>query len=140
VMLYDDMNEHPETSGPAPQRERASKPPTEREVEIPIPRRTTPASVHAWLDGDLPEAAVRRGDTSRDVEFWNKLNRDITVRRQMQTPAYVYDKIMESLPETTPGMATSWFRKSFGVTPAMAIGAAVGIFALGIAIAMFLAQ
>lgn len=137
MMLYDDMNEHPEKSVPAPQRERASKPPTEREVEISIPRRTTPASVHAWLDGDLPEAAVRRGDTSRDVEFWNKLNRDITVRRQMQTPAYVYDQIMESLPETTPGMTTSWFRKPFGMTPVMAIGAAAAIFALGIAIAMY---
>lgn len=133
-MLYDDMNERPEANGPAPQRERASQPRAEREVEVPIARRTTPASVHAWLDGDLPEAAVRHGDTSRDVEFWNRLNRDITVRRQMQTPAYVYDKIMESLPEVSPSMATPWWRKPFGLSPAMIAAIGAGMLALGIAI------
>jgi hypothetical protein len=137
-MLYDDLNEHPEATGPAPKRERASKVPADREVEIPIPRRTTPASVHAWLDGDLPEAAVRRGDTARDVEFWNRLNQDITVRRQMQTPAYVYDKIMESLPQASPSMSTPWWRKPFGMTPMMAAATGAGLLALGMALAALL--
>jgi hypothetical protein len=137
-MLYDDLNEHPEATGPAPKRERASKVPADREVEIPIPRRTTPASVHAWLDGDLPEAAVRRGDTARDVEFWNRLNQDITVRRQMQTPAYVYDKIMESLPQASPSMSAPWWRKPFGMTPMMAAATGAGLLALGMALAALL--
>lgn len=133
-MLYDDMNERPEANGPAPQRDRASTPPTEREVEVPIARRTTPASVHAWLDGDLPETAVRFGDTARDVEFWNRLNRDINVRRQMQTPAHVFDRIMESLPEAAPSHATPWWRKPFGLSPVMVAAIGAGMLALGIAI------
>lgn len=133
-MLYDDLNEHPEATGPAPKRERAQNIPADREVEIPLPRRTTPASVHAWLDGDLPEAAVRRGDTARDVEFWNRLNRDIDVRRQMKTPAYVIDHIMESLPEASPS-STPWWRKPFGMTPMMAALAGAGLLALGMGIA-----
>jgi hypothetical protein len=135
-MLYDDLNEHPEATGPAPKRERASKVPADREVEIPMPRRTTPASIHAWLDGDLPEAAVRRGDTAHDVEFWNRLNKDITVRRQMQTPAYVIDKIMESLPQTTPNTATPWWRKPFGMTPMTAVTIGAGLLALGMAVTL----
>lgn len=131
-MLYDDMNERPEATGPAPQRERSSKPSPDREVELPVSRRTTPASVHAWLDGDLPEAAVRHGDTARDVEFWNRLNRDINVRRQMQTPAYVFDRIMESLPEASPTQATPWWRKPFGLSPMMVVAIGAGIFALGL--------
>jgi hypothetical protein len=134
-MLYDDMNERPEANGPAPQRERASKPSADREVELPIARRTTPASVHAWLDGDLPEAAVRHGDTARDVEFWNRLNRDITVRRQMQTPAYMIDRIMESLPEASPSETAPWWRKPFGLSPMMIVAIAAGMFALGLAAA-----
>ena len=137
-MLYDDLNEHPEATGPAPQRERASKVPADREVEIPIPRRTTPASVHAWLDGDLPEAAVRRGDTARDVEFWNRLNQDITVRRNMQTPAYVYDKIMQSLPEASPSVTTRGWRKPFGLSPMVIAMIGAGIFALGLAIGVLM--
>lgn len=134
-MLYDDLNEHPEATGPAQKRERASNVPAEREVEIPIPRRTTPASVHAWLDGDLPEAAVRRGDTARDVEFWNRLNRDINVRRQMQTPAYVIDRIMESLPQASPSTTTPWWRKPLGMTPVMAALVGAGLLLLGMAFA-----
>jgi hypothetical protein len=136
-MLYDDLNEHPDATGPAPKRERAQNIPADREVEIPIPRRTTPASVHAWLDGDLPEAAVRRGDTARDVEFWNRLNRDIDVRRQMKTPAYVIDRIMESLPEASPS-GTPWWKKPFGMTPMMAALAGAGLLAAGMALASLL--
>lgn len=137
-MLHDDMNERPEANGPAPQRERPSNPRAEREVEVPIRRRTTPAAVHAWLDGDLPESAVRRGDTSRDVEFWNRLNSEIDVRRRMKTPTYVYDQIMEALPQTTPAMVTPWWRRPFGLTPMQAAVTAAGLVALGAALTVLL--
>lgn len=137
-MLHDDLNERPEANGPAPQRERASNPRAEREVEVPIRRRTTPAAVHAWLDGDLPEAAVRRGDTARDVEFWNRLNSEIDVRRRMKTPAYVYDQIMEALPQTTPTVMTPWWRRPLGLTPMQAALAAAGLVALGAALTVIL--
>ena len=46
-------------------------------------------AVHAWLDGELPEASVRKGDTGRDVEFWKQINVEVDRRRRMHTPAYV---------------------------------------------------
>jgi hypothetical protein len=46
----------------------------------------------------------------------------------------VYDKIMESLPEASPSMATPWWRKPFGLSPAMIAAIGAGMLALGIAI------
>ena len=46
-------------------------------------------AVHAWLDGDLPEASVLKGDTGRDVEFWKQINVEVDRRRRMRTPAYL---------------------------------------------------
>jgi hypothetical protein len=42
--------------------------------------------VHAWLDGELPEASVRKGDTARDVEFWKELNVEVERRRRTHRP------------------------------------------------------
>jgi hypothetical protein len=130
-MMYDDLNERPETTGSARERAKPIKPAVDREVEIPLPKHTTSAAVHAWLDGDLPQAAVMRGETSRDVEFWNSINSELDVRRRMQTPAYVYDRIMEALPEAVPSGDMSWWRKPVGMTTLAAAGAAAAIFALG---------
>lgn len=135
-MMYDDLNERPETTGPARERAKPVKPAVDREVEIPLPRHTTPAAVHAWLDGDLPQAAVMRGETSRDVEFWNHINAELDVRRHMKTPAYVYDKIMEALPEAVPSGELAWWRRPVGMTTLAAAGAAAAIFALGALVAM----
>src|ERR1700712_1904552 len=57
-------------------------------------------AVHAWLDGELPEASVRKGDTARDVEFWKNINVEVESRRRMRTPQYLEAQIMEALPQT----------------------------------------
>jgi len=81
-------------------------------------------AVHAWLDGELPEASVRKGDTARDVEFWKQINVDVDRRRRMHTPTYLEARIMEALPQTAPQVITPWWRREFVLTPAMALGAA----------------
>ena len=107
--------------------------------EVPI-RRTprTPAAVHAWLDGDLPEAAVRRGDTAKQVEFWKELNSEADKRRHMRTPPHVYQQIMDSLPQTTPRVITPWWRRQFAMTPALGLALATGILILGAAMTMLI--
>ena len=138
-MMRDDLNpqsrnDAPEgapTSRPASSRPAANRPMSDREV--PTGRRT-PAAVQAWLDGDLPEAAVRRGETAKDVEFWKHLNEETDARRRMRTPAYVYDNIMNALPQTTPRVITPWWRRPFALTPAAAAAVGAGILAVGAAV------
>jgi hypothetical protein len=84
-------------------------------------------AVHAWLDGELPEASVRKGDTARDVEFWKQINVDVDRRRRMHTPTYLEARIMEALPQTAPQVITPWWRREFVLTPAMALGAAAAL-------------
>ena len=74
-------------------------------------------AVHAWLDGELPEASVRKGDTARDVEFWKNINVEVERRRRMQTPTYLEARIMDALPQTAPQVITPWFRREFVITP-----------------------
>jgi hypothetical protein len=81
-------------------------------------------AVHAWLDGELPEASVRKGDTARDVEFWKNLNVEVERRRRMVTPIYLESRIMEALPQSAPQVITPWFRREFVITPFAAVGAA----------------
>src|SRR5881409_1577954 len=81
-------------------------------------------AVHAWLDGELPEASVRKGDTARDVEFWKNINVEVDRRRRMHTPTYLEARIMEALPQTAPAVITPWFKREFVITPAAAVGAA----------------
>jgi len=84
-------------------------------------------AVHAWLDGELPEASVRKGDTARDVEFWKQINVDVERRRHLHTPTYLEARIMEALPQTAPQVITPWWRREFVLTPAMALGAAAAL-------------
>ena len=81
-------------------------------------------AVHAWLDGELPEASVRKGDTARDVEFWKNINVEVERRRRMVTPVYLESRIMEALPQSAPQVITPWFRREFVITPFAAVGAA----------------
>ena len=81
-------------------------------------------AVHAWLDGELPEASVRKGETARDVEFWKNINVEVEQRRRMMTPTYLEARIMDALPRTAPNVITPWFRREFVITPAAAVGAA----------------
>ncbi|HET7585627.1 MAG TPA: hypothetical protein VFK13_12005 [Gemmatimonadaceae bacterium] len=102
--------------------------------EVPLRRRHTPASVHAWLDGDLPEAAVRSGETARDVDFWKQIGREVDQRRHMRTPVHVYDEIMNALPQTTPQVITPWWRRPLELTPMNALILGAAILAAGLVI------
>jgi hypothetical protein len=105
---------------------------TDREVPLAQPdtgRLLSPA-IHAWLDGELPEAAVRRGDTQRDVEFWKRMAQVTDARRHLATPPHVQQRIMDALPHTVPQLITPWWRREFVITPAAALGAAGALIAL----------
>lgn len=123
----------PEIGGEKPREKAPERRVTDREVPVKKQRRNTPAVVHAWLDGDLPEAAAKRGDTVRDVDFWHRIEKDVDKRRQMRTPVHVYQQIMDSLPQTTPRVITPWWRRPFVVTPTVALAAAAGLLAVGMA-------
>jgi hypothetical protein len=111
-------------------RQEVERPLTDREVPLgqqeQVGRVLAPA-VHAWLDGELPEATVRKGNTARDVEFWNSLNAEADRRRRVRTPTYLEAQIMEALPQTAPAVITPWWRREFVVTPMAAVAAAAAL-------------
>ena len=120
-------------------RERNAAPLSDREV--PLGRRRTPAAVHAWLDGELPETEVRRGDTQRDVEFWNRIAEQSEARRQMRTPAHLQAQIMAALPQAAPAAdATPWYGKSIELAPVVAILGGAALVAAGAAIGAAVAR
>ncbi|MES2177519.1 MAG: hypothetical protein V4550_06605 [Gemmatimonadota bacterium] len=82
---------------------------------------TLAKSVHAWLDGDTPERDARRGEWSRDVEFWKRLDDDLARRRRMRTPAGLQSRIMDAIPQHAPVVITPWWRREFVVTPSSAL-------------------
>jgi len=84
-------------------------------------------AVHAWLDGELPEASVRKGDTARDVDFWRRVNGEAESRRRLRTPTYLEAQIMDALPQTAPQLITPWWRREFVVTPMMAVATAAAL-------------
>jgi hypothetical protein len=121
----------------ATRRSEKERPLADREVPLgqqePETRVLSPV-VHAWLDGELPEASVRKGSTSRDVEFWKQVNGEVDRRRRMQTPRYLEARIMEALPQTAPAVITPWYRREFVVTPMMAVGSATALVVVGAAV------
>lgn len=117
------------------------RPLSDREVPLPQPaQRVLSPAVHAWLDGELPEAALRSadGETKRDVEFWNRINDETERRRRMRTPDYLEHRIMEAIPHTTPQLITPWWRREFVLTPAAALGAAAALVAVVAAVTALL--
>src|ERR1700712_418368 len=84
-------------------------------------------AVHAWLDGELPEASVRKGDSARDVEFWKTISVEVDQRRRMRTPLNLEAQIMDALPQTVPQIITPWWRREFVVSPKAAMGAIAAI-------------
>jgi len=124
------------SSAPPPERRSApaARPPADREVPI---EGHTATAINAWLDGDVPESAVRRADTARDVDFWLRIEKEVEVRRDMKTPAHVFQQIMESLPEATP-RTTVWYERPLTVSPMVAITAAAAAVAVGIVIGIAL--
>lgn len=113
-------------------RDREAAPLSDREV--PLGRRRTPASVQAWLDGELSEADVRRGDTTRDVEFWNRINEQAEARRKMRTPAHLQAQIMAALPHSAPARALPWFRRTTEVSATWLIVGGAALLAAGVII------
>jgi len=112
-----------------PERER---PLADREVPLGHQEhdsRVLAPAVHAWLDGELPEASVRKGDTARDVEFWKNINVEVERRRRMVTPTYLEARIMSALPQSAPQLITPWYRREFVITPSRAVAAAAGLIA-----------
>ena len=112
------------------------RPLADREVPLTQPDtgRVLSPAIHAWLDGELPEAAVRRGAAERDVEFWKRIAKATEEQRHLRTPAHVQQRIMEALPHTVPQLITPWWRREFVLTPAAAIGAAGALIALTAAV------
>src|ERR1044071_5254105 len=84
-------------------------------------------AVHAWLDGGLPEATVRKGDTAHDVEFWKEINVETERRRRTHTPVHLKAKIMNATPQPLPALINPWGRRDFVITPMAAVAAAAAI-------------
>ena len=105
-------------------------PMADREVPLaqhePEGRVLAPA-IHEWLDGELPEASVRKGEMSRDVEFWKRLNAEADRRRHLRTPVNLEARIMEALPHTAPQIITPFWRREFVITPVAALATAVAL-------------
>ena len=146
--MHDDLNTgsqssrdgrdgHKDKDGPA--RSRRGRDQEVRSVverEVPLGQQTDRALasvVHSWLDGELPEAAVRKGDTARDVEFWRNVNQRMERSRHMRTPAHVEAQIMAALPHHAPQMITPWFQREFVITPVAAVLVATALVAISIA-------
>ena len=110
-------------------RSEKERPLSDREVPLGPSEhaRVLSPAVHAWLDGELPEASVRKGDTARDVEFWKQINVEVDQRRRMRTPVYIEARIMDALPQTVPQVITPWWRREFVITPGKAVGAAAAL-------------
>jgi hypothetical protein len=107
--------------------------------EVPLDRHAgLSAAVHAWLDGELPEAAVRKGDTAKDVEFWQMIAQETARIRRTRTPPHVEALIMEALPQTAPQPITPWYRRELVVTPGVALTSAAALVALTAAVTALL--
>ena len=125
----------PPTAKARPDKDREVRSAVEREVPLGQHEdRALAASVHAWLDGELPEAAVRKGDTARDVEFWRSLNGQMERARRMRTPEHVESQIMAALPHHAPQIITPWWEREFVITPFAAVATTAGIIAVTAAV------
>ena len=95
--------------------------------EVPLGRTGMSTEMHAWLDGELPEAVVRKAELARDVDLWRRVNEEAERRRRLKTPAHVQAAIMAALPQTAPQAITPWFRRELVVSPMVAATVAVGL-------------
>ena len=140
--MFDDLRSDDGLNLDGRKRERrgdSERPLADREVPL-APPSSPPASrvlspaIHAWLDGELPEAAVRKGETQRDVEFWKQLMDAAEERRHLRTPVHLEQRIMAALPHSVPQVITPWWRREFVVTPSTALGVAAALVALSAAL------
>jgi hypothetical protein len=142
--MFDDMNpssprENRDGHKDAPQRPRKARDQEVRSVverEVPLGQhedRVLAPAVHSWLDGELPEAAVRKGDTARDVEFWRDVNGQMERARRLRTPEHVEAQIMAALPHHAPALITPWWHREFVITPIAAVTVAAALVTLTVA-------
>jgi len=121
-------------SAPKNQRDHEVRPVVEREVPLGQQAdRVLASTVHAWLDGELPEAAVRKGETARDVEFWRNVNDQMERARRLRTPEHVEAQIMAALPHHAPAVITPWWRREFVITPMTSVSVAAALITLAVA-------
>ena len=117
------------------------RPLADREVSItgrePETRVLTPA-VHGWLDGELPEASLRKSEGTQDIEFWSRISAETERRRRLRTPPQLEARIMEALPHTAPQIITPWWHREFVITPATAVTTAGALVALTAAVTALL--
>lgn len=133
--MFDDLHNSdevrsPETGRrPAPRTGDAARPMSDREVPLG-PRDGMPSALHAWLDGELPEAAVRKGEMARDAEMWRRINYEASQLRHLRTPAGLADSVMAALPQTAPQVITPWYQREFVMTPAAVLSGGVVLVAV----------
>lgn len=109
-------------------RDQEVRPVVEREVPLGQHEdRVLAPAVHAWLDGELPEAAVRKGNTARDVEFWRTISAQMDLARRMRTPDHIEAQIMAALPHHPPQLITPWYQREFVITPFAALAVTTAI-------------
>jgi hypothetical protein len=132
--MLDDLNpQGGRGESQAPKRAREQRQPlTDREVPLEQARNMAP--IHAWLDGELPESAVRTAESARDVDFWRKVTEETARRRTVKTPAYLEAQIMAALPtDRTADGVQAWWAREVTMTPATAAVAAASLLAVGAA-------
>ena len=138
--MFDDLHSDGLNDGRKRENGQPERPLADREVPLTPPSATIADAVHAWLDGEAPESSVRRGEFSREVEFWKKLDGELAARRRLKTPAHLQAQIMNALPMHAPQIITPWWRREMVVTPGTAIAFAAALVTLAaVATAMLLA-
>jgi hypothetical protein len=120
----------------SPERRENPAPLTDREV--PLNPRRTPVVVQAWLDGEATMTDAARGDNARDVEFWNRLNREAEERRHMRTPVHVQQRIMESIPKGSPVVESGWLQRESHVSNGVLVVVGAVMLGLGVLAALVL--
>ena len=117
--------------------EQGHRPAADREV--PLDRHgALSTAVHAWLDGELPEASVQKGETAKDVEFWQMIGQETAQMRRVRTPAHVEALIMGALPQAAPPAVTPRHRREIVTTRRAAVAAAVALVAVTAALTALL--
>ena len=140
-MMHNDFNSDKgrENRGRRADQSENARPLADREVPLPSRKEAT-SVMHDWLDGEVPEAAVRAVGGEREVRFWNALGVELEVRRQVRAPMGLEQRVMAALPQNTPSVITPWYVRPIEVTPAVAAGFGATLLALGLAIGVALSR
>ncbi|GAC1479595.1 MAG: hypothetical protein NVS1B4_24260 [Gemmatimonadaceae bacterium] len=132
--MMDDMNardeQFPAPGGRAQPNEQ--RPLADREV--PLGSGTMSTRLHAWLDGDIPEAAIGKDTSAGTVDLWRRIDEETGRRRHLRTPEHLQAQIMAALPETAPTMVSPWWRREMVVTPMQAAATATALVVAGAAV------